>query len=206
MYGHKYTEEERRFFEEYVPGHSYKEIQQEFIKRFGWEITISQVNGYIGNHGLNTGKTGRFEKGQIPLNKGKKMSPEQYEMCSKTMFKKGNIPENHRPVGSQRITRDGYLEIKIAEPNKWALKHRYLWEKKYGEIPPGHVLIFRDNDKTNVELENLILISQSENMILNSQGLHSATGEVKEAAVAYAKLANTTVRRKKKRLASCRGQ
>lgn len=197
MYGHKYTDEERQFFAEYVPGHSYKEIQKEFITRFGWEITISQVNSYIGNHKLNTGRTGYFPKGHVPENKGKKMSPEIYEKCKGTMFKKGNIPSNHRPVGSERINRDGYIEIKIAEPNKWMLKHRFIWQQVNGAIPNGHILIFRDNDKSNIALENLMLITRNENAVINHMGLSETLGETKELAVTYAKLVSTAHQRKK---------
>lgn len=197
MYGHKYTDEERMFFEEYVSGHSYREIQQEFIKRFGWEITISQVNAYIGNHKLNTGRTGRFVKGQIPPNKGKKMSPEIYEKCKGTMFKKGNIPPNHRPVGSERTTKDGYIEIKIREPNKWMLKHRYLWEQVHGKIPDKHILIFRDNNKTNITLDNLLLISQSQNAVINHTGLSNTIDEAKDAAANYANLSNLISKKRK---------
>ena len=72
MYGHQYTVEEQKFMKEYVPGHSYKEIQKAFTEKFGWEISLGQVNAYIGNHHISTGRTGRFQKGQEPPNKGKK--------------------------------------------------------------------------------------------------------------------------------------
>lgn len=197
MYGHKYTEAEREFFGKFVPGHSHKEIQQEFVKRFGWNIAISQVKAYIKNHKLNTGRTGRFEKGHVPKNKGKKMSPEIYEKCKGTMFKKGNIPPNHRPVGSERTTKDGYIEIKIREPNKWMLKHRYLWEQVHGKIPDKHILIFRDNDKTNIALDNLLLISQSQNAVINHTGLSNTIDEAKDAAVNYANLSNLISKKRK---------
>lgn len=35
MYGHRYTDEEKTFMQEYVPGHSYREIQKAFVDRFG---------------------------------------------------------------------------------------------------------------------------------------------------------------------------
>ena len=200
MYGHKYTDEERKFFEEYVPGHKYREIQQEFTKRFGWEITMSQIKTYIHNHNLNTGRTGKFEKGLVPHNKGKKMPPEVYEKCKATMFKKGNVPNNHKSVGSERITRDGYIEIKVAEPNKWLLKHRYIWEQEHGKIPDKHILIFRDNDKTNVALDNLLLISRGENAVLNYIGLSNTVDEAKDAAVNYAKLSNLISKKRKKKV------
>lgn len=199
MYGHKYTDEEKQFFVEFVSGHSYKEIQQEFITRFGWEIKLSQVRAYLKNHKLKTGRTGYFPKGNIPQNKGKKMPPEVYEKCKGTMFKKGNVPQNHRPVGSERITRDGYVEVKIAEPNKWTLKHRLIWQQAHGKIPKGHIVIFRDNNKQNIVLENLMLISRKENAVMNHIGLHETIDETKDLAVSFAKLVSATHQRKKNR-------
>lgn len=196
MYGHKYTDEEKQFFVEYVPGHSYREIQQEFVDRFNWEISINQIKTYIHNHKLNTGRTGQFVKGQVPQNKGKKMPQDVYERCKGTMFKKGNVPPQHRPVGSERITRDGYVEIKIAEPRTWVLKHRYIWEQENGKIPKGHIVIFRDNDRTNIVLENLILIPRSINSVINHSGLARTIDETKELAVNYAKLVSVVNQKK----------
>ena len=40
------------------------------------------------------------------------MTPEAIERTKATRFKKGDKPGNHRKVGSERITVDGYIEIK----------------------------------------------------------------------------------------------
>lgn len=198
MYGHKYTEAERHFFEEYVPGHSYFEIQQAFIKKFGWEITIGQVKSYIGNHHLNTGRTGYFKKGNIPSNKGKKISAEAYEKAKGTMFKKGNVPHNYRPVGSERINKDGYTEVKVKDPRTWKLKHRLIWEQHNGAIPKGYIAVFKDNNKQNLDINNLLLIKKSENLILNNTGLCQCNGETKEIAVNIAKLKLATSKKKRR--------
>lgn len=113
-------------------------------------------------------KKAQFPKGHIPANKGKKMSPEQYAKCQPTMFKKGQVSKNHRNVGDERLAKDGYLEVKVAEPNVWKLKHRYLWEQTYGEIPKGWIVGFINGDKTDIRIENLKLISKEENMVNNS--------------------------------------
>ena len=81
MYGHQYTAEEHAFMTQYVPGHSYREIQQAFIDKFGWEITSGQIGSYIGNHHLNTGRTGRFPKGHEPVNKGMKCYKDKTLLC-----------------------------------------------------------------------------------------------------------------------------
>lgn len=60
------------------------------------------------------GKANRFVKGHVPPNKGVPMSPEVYEKCAKTMFKKGNVPHtqvhNGQPYLYTRQRRNGYTE------------------------------------------------------------------------------------------------
>lgn len=171
MFGHKYTDKEREFLKSYIPGHTYLEIQEAFTKRFGWDITISQVKGYMGRHGIKSGTKGRFQRGHIPVNKGKKGV--YYHGCEKTWFQKGNIPKNHREVGSERINVDGYTEVKVEEPNKWRLKHLAIWEKENGPVPKGYCVIFLDGNKRNTELNNLMMIPRKNLVRMNQNGLFS---------------------------------
>ena len=113
------------------------------------------------------GVTGRFSKGHVPTNKGKSMAVDLYEKCKGTMFKKGNLPPNTKHNGYERVSKDGYIEVRVSK-GKFRLKHRLLWEKANGIIPKGHVVIFKDGDKRNFELSNFELISCRENMIRNS--------------------------------------
>lgn len=189
MYGHKYTQKEKDFFKSYIPGHTYKEIQNVFIKQFGWDITIGQIKGYMANHKINNGLTGRFKKGQKAHNKGTKMSEEVYSKVSGTMFKKGREPINHKPVGSERIdSKDGYILMKTKDPGVWKLKHRVLWEQHYGPIPKGKCLIFLNGDKTDIRIENLILIDRKVHVRMNQSGLHFDDPDSTRAAVGVAKL------------------
>jgi hypothetical protein len=136
-----------------------------------------------GTHG------GQFVKGFTPYNKGKKMSAETYQKVKGTMFKKGNIPKNHREVGSERITVDGYVEIKVAEPNKWKLKSRVLYEQYHNiTLKSTDVIIFLDRNKFNFQEDNLIRMSRSELVRYNQDGLYSDDPEKNMSAVLLAKL------------------
>ena len=104
----------------------------------------------------------RFQKGHTPENKGKRVSPETYAKCQPTMFKKGHTPANHREVGSERINKDGYIEIKVAESKRWRLKHRIIWEQVNGEIPKGYNVQFKNHNPQDCRIENLYLISRAE--------------------------------------------
>lgn len=187
---HKFTDEQINFIRKIAPGRYVSEITEMFNKHFNLELKVSQIVSCKHNHKIASGIDCRFQKGMIPANKGKKgsMSPEQYKKCAATMFKKGNIPQNHRPVGSERIDRDGYVLIKVEEPNKWKPKHRVLWENANGPIPKKHRLIFADGNRQNITLDNLILVSYAESFIMNQRKLFSENGEHTKTGAIIAKV------------------
>lgn len=106
----------------------------------------------------------RFREGHVPANKGKRMPDDVYARCAPTMFREGNTPANHRPVGSERVNAGGYVEVKVAEPNKWRMKHRVVWEEANGLIPEGYNIQFRNRNRQDVRIENLYLISRAEQL------------------------------------------
>lgn len=198
---HIWTKEEKDYLKEITPGKHYKEIQELMKNKFNLEFTMNQIKGAICRYKLNTGFTGRFQKGDIPFNKGKSqkdyMSAESIEKTKKTRFKKGQSPINWRPVGSERITKDGYTEIKIAEPNVWELKHKVLWEREHGSIPPKHVVIFADGNKENLDINNLMLISREKLLIMNTNELIKKDAELTKTGALIADVLIKVRRRKK---------
>lgn len=130
----------------------------EFIRQ------LSKTNSLKPNHG---GKKSQFKKGQEAWNYGKKqteyLTAEQIEKTVKTRFPKGNVPANNRPVGSERITKDGYVEVKVG--NKFKLKNRMVWEQNFGQIPKGYNVQFKDKTIPDPYIpENLFIISRSDQM------------------------------------------
>ena len=113
------------------------------------------------------GKTYQFKTGNVPYNYGQKMSTILYEKCQKTMFKKGQKPHNTRKEGEESKSTDGYTYVKIAD-NDWRLKHRVIWEKINGPIPDNHIVVFKDNNLTNFDINNLQLITKADNMLRNT--------------------------------------
>ncbi len=113
---------------------------------------------------------GRYGKGQIPFNKGKKMSVETYAKVSATMFKKGNKPHNTKHDNAVSIRKDSsgyqYKYIRISEGN-WKLLHRIVWEDANGPIPKDHLIVFKDKDALNCDISNLECISNTENLDRN---------------------------------------
>lgn len=191
----KWTEEEKEYLREITPGRHYKEILDLMNERFDRPFRMEQIKGAIARYKLNTGFTGRFEKGNIPFNKGKKgIYPKG---CEKTWFKKGQTPINHKPVGSERIDRDGYIMIKVAEPSVWKLKHRVIWEKANGPIPKNYTVIFLDGDKSNTDINNLALVSRSELLIVNQKKLIKSDTELSKVGINIAKVQSKINKRKR---------
>ena len=171
---HIWTIEEKEYLKEITPGRHHREIADLMSLKFGTDFTVDRIKNAINRYKLNTGFNGQFMKGCIPPNKGKK----GIGGWKPTQFKKGNIPVNHKEVGSERITIDGYTEVKVAEPNKWRLKHRMIWEEHHGSIPKGYAVIFADKNQQNFDIHNLMLLNRSQLLILNRYGLIKENAEL----------------------------
>lgn len=169
---------------------------------FGTSYSSKQLTAWYKNHKLNSGLTGRFEKGSVPFTAGKRpqdvcRSPEALKRLQESWFKKGAPPGNKLPVGSECTRQEGYVWIKMAEPNRWRMRTRVIWERHYGAIPKGHVIIHKDGNKANDELDNLMMISCAENRILNQQHLRFPDPQLTTTGVNIARTL-TVIQRKEK--------
>lgn len=99
---------------------------------------------------------------RLGLTKSKEAISKISRRNSAFWFKKGQPCIFKKPLGYERITKSGYTWVKIAEPDVFKAKHRLIWEQHNGAIPPGYKVIFADGDKTNFDISNLILVSNSE--------------------------------------------
>ncbi|MBS1776013.1 MAG: HNH endonuclease [Bacteroidetes bacterium] len=171
-------EDEQRFIELY-PHNSNAELAEMFGKS---EATINaaafKLNLYkTPEFHYERSSKGFFKPGQEPPNKGKPMPKDVYERCKATMFKKGNVPYNTNYNGHERISKDGYTEIRIRK-GKYVLKHRLVWEQHKGKIPRGYIVVFKDRNPKNITIENLEMITLKENMRRNS--IHNYPAEIKQ--------------------------
>lgn len=204
MVGHKYNEDEHKFLQSFIPGHTYKEIVAEYNKRFREPITVTRVKGYMSNHKINNGLTGRFRKGHIPANKG--THPPTVGRMAETQFKSGHLPHNTKPIGYERLTKDGYVEVKVFErPNRktgeknFKAKHRIIWEAVNGPVPKGHILIFKDGDPLNCAIENIAIVSRAEHLQMIRKNLRSEIPQFTETGILIARASVISNNKKKKR-------
>ena len=168
---------------------NYKLAGEELAKRFNLRFRVkktAQMLRSLGKRlGFKTGRTGCFKKGNIPWNDGTKGLG--LMGANKTSFKKGQMPHNWCPVGSE-VSPDGYLKVKVAEPNVWKLKHHLIWEKKHGPIPTGMVVRFKDENQRICELQNLEMVSRRVSLRLNQSGYEKLPASLKPTAMTLAKL------------------
>lgn len=126
--------------------------------------------------GDNVGAAHRFPKGHVPANKGTRRPGWSPGRMRETQFKKGvrqGVAERlWKPIGTERISRDGYLERKINNDlplqRRWRAVHLIVWEEANGPLPRGHAIAFKNGDKTDIRLENLECITRRELMARNT--------------------------------------
>lgn len=177
----KYSKEIKAFIQDNHKGVGPKRMAELLNKTFGTSYAHSQIKSYYANNNINSGLTGHFPKGNIPFNKGTNIGG-----WEPTQFKKGNRPFNYKPVGTERVNGDGYVDIKIADPNKWRGKHILTWEEHNGPLPKGHVIIFGDRNNRNFDINNLLCISRQQLLVLNRNNLIQNNAEHTKTAVLVA--------------------
>ncbi len=198
----KYTDEIIEFIKNNYQDKDNIELASILNEKFNLDTTGDKISMLKANikrrFGINlrTGiNNGCFKKGQNPPNKGKKwdeyLTKEQQEKSKKTWYKKGNISSNNVPIGTERIAKDNYIEIKVKDGNlnkNWQSKHRYIYEQHYGAIPKGFKVIFADGNRRNFDINNLILVSNSEEFIMNRNKLFFKNGDLTKTGSNLAKV------------------
>lgn len=142
-------------------------------------------------NGDKIGVSTRFQKGHTTWNKGMKgLDIGGKETRFKPGHRGGKAAQLYKPIGTERISKDGYLERKINDDmplqKRWRAVHLLVWESVNGPLPAGHAVTFKDGNKRNVSLENLALISRADLMRRNT--IHNYGPEIAELNLMRARL------------------
>ena len=164
--------EQKKFIELNYLGKTVKELCNLLNKNFHSNITENQIINYKKKKKLKSGVNTKFQK----LSK----------------------PHNYKPLFSEFTNSDGYIEIKVAEPNKWQLKHRYIYEQNFGKIKDGYSVIFADGDKTNFDIDNLLCIKVKDKLVMKNKKLFFNNKYLTKTGVMIAQLINKTSEIKKR--------
>lgn len=131
---------------------------------------------------------GRHENSRAGLaggrgwNKGIKGSTGLHPACRATQFHNGrpaSEARNYQPIGTLRVSKDGYLERKVTDDpsmhpaRRWAAVHRLVWEAANGPVPQGHVVAFKPGRRTAsldvITLDAVELVTRAELMRRNTR-------------------------------------
>ncbi|WP_347139464.1 HNH endonuclease [Paracoccus sp. SSK6] len=185
-----------------------REAHAEFCRR--WErddVSLSNYAALCKRHGWMTGRTGRFEKGQAAHNKGKPMPFNANSAATrfKAGQRSGRAAALHKPIGTERISRDGYVERKVNDglpmQRRWRGVHLIRWEEANGPLPQGHALKCLDGDRANTDPSNWEVVPRSMLPFLagTKVGRHydSAPAALKPTVMAVAKVRHAASKARK---------
>lgn len=192
---HHWTSTEETELRELFPRHSAQEIADRLHvgvpaihnhahklglrKSRGWKSERTAQRWLEGRH--EASRAHCFSPGHVPANKGARHPGWAPGRMARTQFKKGrpaHEARNYVPIGSLRISKDGYLERKVTDDprlvpaRRWVGVHRLVWQVAHGPIPRGHIVVFRpgahSQDVAEITTDKLELITRQENMRRNS--------------------------------------
>lgn len=184
---HRWTDDQIAALRRLYPTHAAREIAE--------QIGVATKQVYSKAHALGLNKPGDwmaersrrimadpnhpgrrawFAPGHIPANKGKPHPAKGRAV--ETQFKRGMVPHNWRAIGTDRISKEGYLQRKVADTGTtrrdYVPVHHLVWRMHGRTIPPQHALVFRDGDKRNFDINNLELVHRAELMRRNTVHRH----------------------------------
>lgn len=181
-----WTPEEDALLRELAPGRTIYEISEE-LRKHGIYRKPAQVRYRKMYLGITSGQVSRTT-----------------EKSRATQFKSGNLPHNTKPIGYERLSRDGYIEVKVkmrpSNPkcnDNFVPKHKLVWEAANGPVPEGCVIAFKDGNRQNVSLENLACITRKQNAVLNHAHIRCDNPEAFDVCLAMADIKSAVSKRKK---------
>lgn len=152
----------REWLTENIRGKSSFELASMINEAFGTSYTVQQIQGLCKRMKLRSGYSACFKPGHHPTHG---FTPGHIPEGSKRYwFRKGIRPHNTLPVNTTVVDSDGCLKIKVAEPNVWKRIHVMVWEEHNGPVPKGCAVMFRDGNRLNCDIGNLILVTRQELM------------------------------------------
>jgi len=177
-------------------------------ERFGTSYDQDQIRAFRRRNHIKSGVSTRFKKGQESRTKGKtleeicKNDPEKLARVRSTQFKKGQKANNELPLGTVVVNTEGYKVRKKSMTgelwDRWEFLHRAIWEEHNGPIPPGMIVSFRDNDRLNCNIDNLMLITKGEHAALTRFGYRSSDPDLTDAGLNVIRLRNAVKEKRKK--------
>lgn len=179
----KIKSEDAEFIKANYKGVSTRQMARLLYEATGTSVTKNTIYLFYKKWGLDSGLDGKFKKGYKGLNENQKVR------IKSTQFKKGHLSSNKMPIGVITQRDDGYKYVKVGK-DKWEREHNVIWREAHGKIPKGYSVWHLDGDGYNNNLDNLILVSANESILVNGFGL-TQDAQVNKSIVLNTRLKQT---------------
>lgn len=173
---HKYTEEQKKFLKKNINNMTYKELAEAFNERFNTNLTHGNISDIcIKRLGIKRNKPYVFPKGKKDFS-AHPIGTEVFD--GKNMWVK---------VSDEYIADGEMKNSKETNPN-WKKKHILNYEKNYGPIPKGYVVVFLDKNHKNCEINNLYLVTRKVNFMMAKNKWYKPNKEQTLTAIKWCEL------------------
>lgn len=139
-----------------------------------WMAQTARERSMSPEHGS---KLHKFKPGHKPWSTGTKGVAGVHPNSRRTQFKPRAPHEarNYIQIGGHRVNSDGYVCRKVRDDgppqNRFVPVHRLVWIEAHGEIPFGHVVVFRRGMRTTdpaaITVDRLELLTNAQNLERN---------------------------------------
>ena len=184
-----------------------KNLHEAFVAAFDRpDVSQQNLTALCKRKGWLTGRTGQFAPGQEAHNKGMKgvCAPGSEKGWFKKGERRGRANHLHKPIGTERVSKDGYLERKIHDGlpmhSRWRAVHLMNWEANHGPLPEGYALKCLNGNKMDTRATNWELVPRALLPRLNGRfgrGYERASPELKPTILLTAKLEHQARKLKK---------
>jgi hypothetical protein len=176
------------------------------------DVDLGNFKALCTRKGWTTGRDGRIQPGTRAWNAGRKC-PEgeggNHPNARRTQFtpgvRRGVAVKLYKPIGAERVSKDGYLERKIHDgmplQSRWRAVHLIRWEEKHGPLPKGMCLKCLDGNRRNTDPDNWAVIPRGALPFLNGHRGHdyeAMPGELKPTVLTLARLKHAKSKAKKR--------
>jgi hypothetical protein len=173
-----YTKQQKRFIKTRYLKMTDDNLAAEFNVRFGTDLSSESVRRYRSRVGWLKDNRQRLNyPGYVNPCKGRKLN-----FTPKTAFKKGVMHFNaqHYQIGDiHKDKSDTAYKIKVRWPNVWEYVHINEWLCHGRIIPENHIIMYKNGDKENWSIDNLVCVHEGVSAIINRHCQHIDDHEIK---------------------------
>ena len=166
-----FTKEQRKYILDNYKGKKESDLLEELNQKFNETFTLQKIQDFKKRNKLHSGIKCRFAKGGIPWCVGlsKEERAKHYDLEELDKIRRKNVLKWKKyKVGDFYIDANGfkYIVVNTDYGTPWGKRIKpyaqYVWEQHYGEMPAKHKIIYKDGNKLNCDISNLLCVSRKE--------------------------------------------